>query len=347
MGVKGVDFPEAIRDLAGRLGLDVPDERTRSEEDVASGRRQANLYRLLNQAQVWYEGELCESDRGIAYLFQRGISDRTAMRFSLGYAPDNWRPLTACFDRYDEPLLVEAGLVIAGEQGKRYDRFRDRIIFPIRNRNGRTVGFGGRILDKGEPKYLNTPETEVFHKGHELYGLFEHRQEIEALNQAIVVEGYMDVVMLDQHGIRNVVATLGTAMNADHVTRLLQMTDEIVFAFDGDAPGQKAAWRALDVAVDRIEDGKRVKFLFLPDDYDPDSYTREHGQGMFMKQVQESLSFSEFLFLEIGKQVDMRDDEGKVRLATLVQPYLERLKQAPLLAQILKKKLIAETGIEL
>ena len=240
---------------------------------------------------------------------------------------------------------MEAGLVVANE-GKRYDRFRDRIMFPIRNERGKVIAFGGWVMGAGEPKYLNSPETPLFHKGRELYGLHEHRRAIQGENRVLVVEGYMDVVMLDQHGVDNAVATLGTAITPDHATRLLRLADQIVFAFDGDAAGRKAAWRALENCLPQAQDGKLLSFLFLPEGEDPDSFVQAQGAEVFRKLCDGATPLSDFLFAELSAQTDLSSQEGKVRLATLVRPHLARLTHAPLLARVLQQRLAALTGVE-
>jgi DNA primase len=240
---------------------------------------------------------------------------------------------------------VEAGLVIANE-GKRYDRFRDRVMFPIRNERGRVIAFGGRVMGKGEPKYLNSPETPLFHKGRELYGLHEHRRAIQGENRVLVVEGYMDVVMLDQYGVQNAVATLGTAITPDHVTRLLRLANEVIFAFDGDNAGRKAAWRALENSLPQARDGKLLTFLFLPEGEDPDSFVQAQGAEAFRKLCDKATPLSDFLFNELSAQTDLSSQEGKVRLATLAKPHLAKLTQAPMLARALRQRLGALTGLE-
>ena len=260
-------------------------------------------------------------------------------------ANDDWQPLATAFADYQDALLVEAGLVISNE-GKRYDRFRDRVMFPIRNERGQVIAFGGRIMQKGEPKYLNSPETPLFHKGRELYGLFEHRRAIQGEDRVLVVEGYMDVVMLDQHGVDNAVATLGTAITSDQAARLLRLANEVVFAFDGDAAGRKAAWRALENSLPQARDGKLLSFLFLPDGEDPDSFVRAQGADAFKKLCSQAMPLSDFLFNELTAQTDLASQEGKVRLATLAQPYIAKLTQAPLLTRALRQRLDSLTGLD-
>ena len=282
----GMGFIEAVRDLAQQAGLSVPEEAGQPgdrEEAARQKQKQLTLNDVLARAADGYRRQLKASDRAIAYLKGRGLSGEVAARFGLGYASDGWRGLASVFPSYDDPLLEESGLVIAqpdearpgdvaeAPSGKRYDRFRDRIMFPIRSVQGAVIGFGGRVLDRGEPKYLNSPETPVFSKGRELYGLFEARTAIRQRGHALVVEGYMDVVALAQAGFENAVATLGTACTAEHVQKLVRFTDSVVFSFDGDAAGRRAAGRALEASLAHAVDTRTFRFLFLPAEHDPDS----------------------------------------------------------------------------
>jgi DNA primase len=338
----GYNFIDAVKELAGQVGMQVPDDgkHIAPEEDS----RRDKLYERMEAAARHYRQALKTHDTAIAYLKQRGLTGETAAKFALGVANDEWQPLAATFADYQDALLVEAGLVISNE-GKRYDRFRDRVMFPIRNERGQVIAFGGRIMQKGEPKYLNSPETPLFHKGRELYGLFEHRRSIQHEDRVLVVEGYMDVVMLDQHGIDNAVATLGTAITSDQAMRLLRLANEVVFAFDGDAAGRKAAWRALENSLPQARDGKLLSFLFLPDGEDPDSFVRAEGADAFKKLCNTAMPLSDFLFNELGNQTDLSSQEGKVRLATLAQPYIAKLTQAPLLTRALRQRLDSLTGL--
>ena len=295
----GMGFMDAVRDLAQQVGMTVPEDDSTPEEREhakAAKARQATLNEVLAQAGEHWRKQLKVNDRAIAYLKRRGLSGEIAARFGMGYAPEGWRGLASAFARYDDPLLAEAGLVIVqGEDGaeqKRYDRFRDRIMFPIRSVQGEVIGFGGRVLDTGEPKYLNSPETPVFVKGRELYGLFEARHALRERGYALVVEGYMDVVALAQLGFPNAVATLGTACGEEHVKKLLRFTDRIVFSFDGDAAGRRAAGRALEAALAHASDTRSIKFLFLPPEHDPDSYVREHGTQAFEACVEQAVPLS-------------------------------------------------------
>ena len=339
----GYSFVEAVKELAGQAGLQVPDDGAKRAPEEES--RRDMLYERMEVAGRHYRQALKTADPAIAYLKKRSVTGETAARFALGYAADDWQPLAAAFADYQDPLLVEAGLVISNE-GKRYDRFRDRVMFPIRNERGKVIAFGGRVMGAGEPKYLNSPETPLFHKGRELYGLHEHRRAIQGENRVLVVEGYMDVVMLDQHGVQNAVATLGTAITPDHVTRLLRLADEVIFAFDGDNAGRKAAWRALENSLPQAQDGKLLTFLFLPEGEDPDSFVQAQGAEAFRKLCDKAMPLSDFLFAELSAQTDLSSQEGKVRLATLAKPYLAKLSQAPMLARALQQRLGALTGLE-
>ena len=298
----GMGFMDAVRDLAQQVGLAVP-ERTESPEDRARAdaerAQRATLSSVLDKAAAHYRGALKASPRAVAYLKKRGLTGQIAARFGLGYAPEGWRTLAGVFPDYADALLTDSGLVISsggesdgGGEQKRYDRFRDRIMFPIRSVKGEVIGFGGRVLDVGEPKYLNSPETPVFHKGQELYGLYEARQGLRAKGYALVVEGYMDVVALAQWGFPNAVATLGTACTDEHVTKLFRFTDTVVFSFDGDAAGRRAAGRALEAALPHATDTRTVRFLFLPAEHDPDSYIRDLGPEAFDAAVAQAVPLS-------------------------------------------------------
>jgi DNA primase len=275
----GKSFPDAVEELARDAGLEVPSVSTSSGE--ARRDDAVDLSGLLLQAARFYRAALKDSERAIDYLKGRGLTGPVAARFGIGYAADDWQPLAAAFNEYQDKALETAGLVVAGESGKRYDRFRDRIMFPIHDGSGRVIGFGGRVLDQGEPKYLNSPETPLFSKGRELYGLFQARQAIRAAGRVVVVEGYMDVVALAQHGIEYAVATLGTATTPAHALKLFRITDNVVFCFDGDDAGRRAAWRALENTLAVVADGKHARFLFLPDGEDPDDFVRRRGKAAF------------------------------------------------------------------
>lgn len=327
----GLGFVDAIKDLAQMQGMPVPEDNARPEDRARqqeAREKQATLTDVMGKAAQHWKQQLKQSPRAIQYLKGRGLTGEVAARFALGYAPDSWRGLASVFPRYDDPLLVESGLVITHEpqpgesEGKRYDRFRDRIMFPIRNPRGDIIGFGGRVLDKGEPKYLNSPETPVFIKGRELYGLFEGRAALRNKGYAIVTEGYMDVVALAQWGFGNAVATLGTACTAEHVQKLFRFTDQVVFSFDGDAAGRRAAGRALEAALPFASDTRRITFLFLPPEHDPDSYIRAHGPEAFEQCLQQAVPLSRQLLEHAAQDCDLSSAEGRARLLAQALPLL-------------------------
>ncbi|MCH8178669.1 MAG: DNA primase [Proteobacteria bacterium] len=335
----GMGFVDAVKDLAQMQGMPVPDDNLRPEErerQKQAKARQLALTDVMAQAARHWKQQLKKSPRAVAYLKGRGLTGEIAAQFALGYAPDSWRGLASAFPDYSEPLLVESGLVIAQEpaagetDGKRYDRFRDRIMFPIRNPQGEVIGFGGRVLDKGEPKYLNSPETPVFVKGRELYGLFEGRAALRNKGYAIVTEGYMDVVALAQWGFGNAVATLGTACSHEHVQKLFRFTEHIVFSFDGDAAGRRAAGRALEAALPFATDTRRLSFLFLPAEHDPDSYIREHGPEAFEACVKKAVPLSRQLLEHASAECDLDSAEGRARLLTQAIPLIAQLPEGAL-----------------
>ncbi len=341
MEYQGLGFVEAIEDLARSAGMTVPQEAMAEKQRTAQS---ADLAEVMLQATRYYRDELKRAPLAIEYLKRRGLSGEVAARFGIGYAPSGWQNLKDIFPDYDAKSLVQAGLVIEGETGKRYDRFRDRIMFPIINPRGAVIGFGGRVLDQGEPKYLNSPETPLFEKGQELYGLYQARKAIREADRVLVVEGYMDVVALAQHGIEYAVATLGTATTPVHVQKLLRQSDSVVFCFDGDAAGRKAAWRALENSLGQVADGKHLSFLFLPQGEDPDSYVRGNGKASFEAMLGESLPLSQFLLRELTAQVDMQTQEGRAHLLQLAKPLLMQV-AAPALSLMLRKRLAELAGI--
>ena len=326
----GLGFKDAVAELASGVGLQVPeDERSAAERerDKAAKARQHTLTEVLAKAAAHYKVQLKASPKAIAYLKGRGLSGEIAARFGLGYAPEGWRGLASVFPRYDDPLLADSGLVILKDEdgadaaeARRYDRFRDRVMFPIRNVTGEVIGFGGRVLDGGEPKYLNSPETPVFHKGRELYGLFEARAALRRVGHVLVVEGYMDVVALAQLGIENAVATLGTACTAEHVQKLFRFTEQVVFSFDGDAAGRRAAGRALEAALPHASDTRSVRFLFLPPEHDPDSYVREHGAEAFQRLVEQAVPLSRQLVEQAAEGCELGSAEGRARALAQARP---------------------------
>jgi len=339
----GMGFIEAVKDLAGQYGLQVPEEDLSPEHRARAAQQrqqQDTLTDVLEQAGEAYRRHLKDTNRAIDYCKKRGLSGDIARRFGLGYAPQGWRSLASVFPRYDEPQLVESGLVIlaqddAGGEEKRYDRFRDRLMFPIRNVKGECVGFGGRVLGDEKPKYLNSPETPVFHKGRELYGLFEARTALREQGFALVTEGYMDVVALAQLGFPNAVATLGTACTADHVQKLFRFTDAVVFSFDGDAAGQRAARKALDAALPHANDVRNVKFLFLPPEHDPDSFIRAHGKDAFARCIADAVPLSRFLVDAARDGCDLLTAEGRSLMASNARPLWSQLPDGALKRQLL------------
>jgi len=338
----GMGFIDAVEELARSIGVEVPREAPvpgQAQQKIAP-----DLYELMQAATRYYREQLKQSPRAIEYLKRRGLSGEIAARFGIGYAPEAWQNLTGIAASYQDASLVETGMVIEGDSGKRYDRFRDRIMFPIVNARGQIIGFGGRILDSGEPKYLNSPETVLFEKGHELYGLYQAQKAIRAHQQVVVVEGYMDVVALAQHGVEYAVATLGTATTPFHVQKLLRLAEQVVFCFDGDAAGQRAAWRALENSLPHLVDGKRIGFLFLPREHDPDSYIREHGTEAFEQLLHDSLPLSGYLLRELSSKVDLRTQEGRSNLLEQAKPLLMQI-SAPAMALLIRKEVAALAGI--
>jgi DNA primase len=317
-----MSFVEAIEALASMMGVDVP----RDESDRPA-RRYDELFSLMGSVENHWQACLRDNSNAVDYLKQRGIDGATAKRFGIGYAPDSWSDVLDKFGKTPEAAerLLATGLVIRKDNGKHYDRFRDRIMFPIRDARGRTIGFGGRALGDGEPKYLNSPETVLFHKGRELYGLYEARQALRQIDQLVVVEGYMDVVALSRHGIDFSIATLGTATTSDHLGRIFRLTDNVVFSFDGDRAGRAAAWRALENALPQVREGRQIRFVFLPEKHDPDSYVNEHGSDAFMQAIDDGIALSDFLIGELSSQVDMTTIDGKARLAELAKPLVNNI----------------------
>ncbi|MDO5087166.1 MAG: DNA primase [Comamonadaceae bacterium] len=336
----GAGFVEVVHDLAQQYGLPVPeDERSPQERARAAqeSEKRATLSDVLAKAADAYRQHLKNAPHAIAYLKARGLSGEVARDFGLGYAPEGWRTLASVFPDYTDPLLAESGLVITGEDGedKRYDRFRDRVMFPIRNVKGQVIGFGGRVLGDEKPKYLNSPETPVFHKGRELYGLFEARAALREHGCALVVEGYMDVVALAQQGFGNAVATLGTACTPEHVQKLFRFTDQIVFSFDGDAAGRRAARKALEAALPFATDTRTVKFLFLPPEHDPDSYIRAEGAPAFGAAVAAAVPLSRFLLDSAADDADLQTPEGRARFGANARPLWQALPAGALARQLL------------
>ena len=353
MDHSGMGFREAVTDLAQSTGLQVPEDDVspQQRERAAQAReKQATLTDLLEKAGDAYRKQLSQSPKAIGYLKGRGVSGATAKRFGLGYAPEGWRSLASIFPAYDDAQLVESGLVIESEgengaEAKRYDRFRDRVMFPIRSVKGDVIGFGGRVLGDRDgtspsgagPKYLNSPETPVFHKGRELYGLFEARSALREHGYALVTEGYMDVVALAQLGFGNAVATLGTACTPEHVQKLFRFTDSVVFSFDGDAAGRRAARKALDAALAMATDTRSIKFLFLPPEHDPDSFIRAEGAEAFGEAVRQATPLSRFMLEAATEGCDMASAEGRSHFAANARPLWQALPAGALAQQLLSE----------
>ncbi len=342
MEYQGMGFVDAIKELASKAGMQVPESEGRSVNDEKPGQTRA-LIEIMARAAQYYKDQLKKSPLAIEYCKKRGLTGEIAARFGMGYAPDGWQNLQEVFPDYNADELKIAGLVIENDAGRRYDRFRDRLMIPIINPKGDIIGFGGRIIDQGEPKYLNSPETPLFEKGREVFGLPQARQALRDTNTAIVTEGYMDVIALAQNGVGNAVATLGTATTATHVNKLLRQVDRIVFCFDGDNAGRKAAWRALENSLEALADNKRLAFVFLPQDDDPDSYIRAHGKAEFDRLVTQAMPLSDFLLRELAQRCDLTSSEGKAQLIYEAKPLLLKL-PTPLLRLQLVKRLAEASG---
>lgn len=361
----GLGFVEAVQDLAAYVGMQVPVQQadTSSKQIAADDLSQypandqssnspeispQDLLSVLQVATRFYRERLKVSEKAIAYLKKRGLSGKTAARFAIGYAPVGWQNLEAVFTDYKSEktrkILQQAGLVIISDDAKQYDRFRDRIMFPILNQKGQIIGFGGRVLEQEEPKYLNSPETVLFEKGRELYNFFSARRAIREANRVIVVEGYMDVIALSQHGIDYAVAALGTATTSFHIQKLLRQTDNIIFCFDGDKAGRKAAWRALENSLVLLSDGKYLSFLFLPEGADPDSYVNQYGKESFEQQLKQATPLSEFLFRELCLRTNLQTSEGRAKLVSDAKPLLQQI-AAPALSLMLVRRLVELSGI--
>jgi len=332
MAYDHLGFVEAIEDLAARAGLDVPRE---GGVDPAS-RPHEELYVALERAALYFRQSLTTAANAREYLVQRGLTAETIAKFGIGYAPARWDALLSRYGDNDAERqnLLRAGLIVERSRetdqrtsatGGHYDRFRDRVMFPIRDTRGRVIAFGGRVLDSSEPKYLNSPETELFHKGRELYALFECRQATRTLSRLLVVEGYMDVVSLHQAGITYAVATLGTATTPDHLQRIFRLVSEVVFCFDGDRAGRAAAWRALENAVSEVKQGRQIRFMFLPDGHDPDSLVRAEGATAFEARLASALPLADYLLTELSSRVDTASVDGRARLVELARPLLRRI----------------------
>ena len=339
----GTGFIDAVRQLADGVGMVVPEQNDRIPPAVRAEAQAKSmaLSEAMSRACDYYRHQLRGAQQAVDYLKGRGLSGEIAARFGIGFAPERWDGLREIFPAYDDEALVEAGLVIvrepeAGTPAKRYDRFRNRIMFPIRNVKGQVIGFGGRVMDGGEPKYLNSPETPLFQKGAELYGLFEARQAIRDAGHVLVTEGYMDVVALAQLGFPQAVATLGTACTATHVQKLVRQTDHVIFSFDGDAAGRRAARRALEASLPHAADNRKIGFLFLPSEHDPDSYVREFGAEAFAAMVANAMPLSQFLLNQAGEGCDLNTAEGRARMQHESKPLLQAMPSSALRMQIIR-----------
>ena len=344
MQYEKMDFLDAVADLAQRAGLELPRE-AQGPKDPGSG----DLYELLLRAARFFEQNLSDNARARQYLEGRGIEAKTSGIFALGYAPDAWDALLKRFGANDEDRrrLLQVGLILerSGERAfGHYDRFRDRLMFPIRDSRGRVIGFGGRVIEQGEPKYMNSPETPLFHKGRELYGLYEARQARGDFKRLLIVEGYMDVVRLHQAGITYAVATLGTATTQEHLNKIFKITSEVVFCFDGDRAGRQAAWRALENALPLARDGRELKFMFLPEGHDPDTLVGEVGAEGFEKRLKEALPLSEYLVEQLVTDVNLDHVDGRAKLKALAEPLFARMPEG-VYREMLADRLSARVGM--
>lgn len=343
MEYQGLSFVEAINDLAKMAGLTVPQET--HDPAKPAPKVVVGLQESLQQAANFYKAELKKSLRAIEYLKARGLSGQVAAKFQIGYAPDGWQNLQNVFPQYDNEALSVAGLVVENDKGNRYDRFRDRIMFPIHDQKGQVIGFGGRVINPEDtPKYYNSPETPLFQKGHELYGLFLARRAIRDAGRALVVEGYMDVVALAQFGIEYAVAALGTATTPFHITKLMRQTDEVVFCFDGDNAGLTAAWRAAMNALPALTDGLKLSFLFLPKEHDPDSYVRAFGKEKFEAEIKVAMPLSQFILKHLSENNSLQSQEDRVRFLNEAEPIMKQI-TAPRSAMFLRKKIAELTQL--
>ncbi|WP_283113304.1 DNA primase [Neisseria elongata] len=350
MEQQGMSFPDAVQYLADRAGMTVPHEKGHMEAPEIRAERkkkQQTLEETLQACADFYRHQLQINPPARQYLDGRGLNAEIIGHYGLGYSPDGWQPLAQVFQPYPNNALTECGQVIHNEEQNRYyDRFRHRIMFPIRDQQGRVIGFGGRVLDDSKPKYLNSPDTPLFDKGRNLYGLYEARNAVRDAGRILVVEGYMDVVALAQFGIPYAVASLGTSTTGEHIKILMRQSDEIYFCFDGDAAGRKAAWRALENALPQLKDGKSLYFLFLPPEHDPDSYIRAHGKTQFEDAlIHQSKPLSEYFWQALSDGLNLATQEGKSRLLKTAAPLLAQI-TAPALGFLLKQRLAELVGID-
>jgi DNA primase len=352
MEYENVEFPQAVEALASSAGMTVPREPGRGGQGQAQ-QEDSNkpLYALMEQVSLYYQQQLRshpQARRAVDYLKARGLSGEIAKQFQLGFAPPGWDSLHSGLGGGDalRELLIKAGMLVKNEDGRVYDRFRDRVMFPIRDRRGRVIAFGGRVLGDDKPKYLNSPETDIFHKGRELYGLFEARQATRKLERILVVEGYMDVIALAQHGIPYATATLGTATSHAHLERVYRLCPEVVFCFDGDDAGRKAAFRALEATLSSMEDGRQARFLFLPEGQDPDDAVRAGGQAKFEQLLGTAVPLETFLFDSVAQGLDLSSLEGRARMSKQALPYIRLLPEG-VYRQLMFQSLAERTGLEL
>ena len=341
MNYEHLSFIEAIESLASSLGIEIP-----YEQNQQPIKKNNNLYDLLTEIQAHYQSLLKKNTSAIKYLKNRGITGDIAKRFNIGFAPSGWRNI---LDKYGTSKnnineLFKLGLIIRKDNNNYYDRFRERIMFPIRDNRGRYIGFGGRILNDDQPKYLNSPETPLFHKGRELYGLYECQQALRNIERIVVVEGYMDVISLAQHGIDYAVASMGTATTDDHFNRLFRLTDYIYFCFDGDQAGLDAAWRALKNALPHVREGRQIKFVFLPENDDPDTYVKKNSAAAFEKKLDHGLDLSDFLIKKLANAIDMKSIDGKARLAEKAKPLINQIPKG-IFKELILEKLSASIGL--
>lgn len=341
MEYSGLSFRDAIRDLAQQLGMQLPQEDANPEQHAQS----QSLLEVMKRSSQYFREQLRFAPTAIEYLKKRGLTGEIAKQFGIGYAPADWQNLKSVFgSHYDDPQLLEAGMVIQNDAGRRYDRFRDRVMFPILDQRGNVIAFGGRVIGAGEPKYLNSPETPLFEKGHELYGLFQARQAIRESGTVVVVEGYMDVVALAQFGFAQAVATLGTATTATHIQKLFRHAERVVFCFDGDKAGRKAAHRALENSLELLADDKEIRFLFLPPEHDPDSFVRENGLEAFHRAVHDAMPLSEYLLRELKADLNLNTAEDRARLIHEAKALVPKI-AAPVLRLQTIRMLAEESGL--
>ena len=341
MNFDRLEFVEAVESLAQQMGLEVPREQTGPSRPQVD----PDLYEVLGQAERFYRQSLRGAETAIGYLKERGLTGEVARDFGIGFAPPGWQNLREHLSSVSEATLLDAGLLIKNDSGRVYDRFRERIMFPIRDTRGRVIGFGGRTLSAEDgPKYLNSPETPVFQKGSELYGLYEARRALRRIEQLILVEGYMDVVALAQNGVANAVATLGTASGEAHFHKLYRYADAVICCFDGDQAGRHAAWRALESALPALNEHRQIKLVFLPDGEDPDSLIRAQGRAGFQTFIDNAIPGLEFLFQRLSQGLDLTSVDGRAKLAGLIAPYIDKVPPG-VLRTLLEQKVREETGL--